>query len=202
MHCSITLVFFVAAVTSALQLPNLQPFLSAIPISLSDYIPQLEPNTSAIELEPHENLKRQNSNSCPSSYNNCGNLGATGLCCSRNAVCSADYAGHVACCPTGAACTGSITSVAAGGAGSTVTGSTSSSSGLYGLAGGSTSTTSALQTSTTNGLVLASTQTTGGSGQSASTNSGGFIVDGQSTVATPGAAVRAAELVSAFSPWD
>lgn len=84
-------------------------------------------------------FKRQtNSESCPASYSACSGLGAPGLCCASDAVCSADQAGHVACCPQGAACTGSITSVVGG-----------------------TATSAALSTTLSNGLVVASGTTNG-----------------------------------------
>lgn len=212
MRHSIPLLALTATLTTALQLPNLQPFLSAIPISISDYIPQLAPNASSEEAV-HENLRRQNSNTCPSSFNSCANLGAPGLCCSENAICAPDQGGHVACCPSGAACTGRISGVISSGSvdasgnvvgGGAVAGATGSTSGFGGLATASASATSTTQsfesaqaTTSGNGLVLASTQTTAadGSGQT-SAGGGGFIVDGGSTVATPGAAMRAAEMVS------
>ncbi|KAH0543537.1 hypothetical protein GP486_008569 [Trichoglossum hirsutum] len=45
---------------------------------------------------------------CPANYNACSNLNAPGACCVSNTNCQLDTAGHVACCPKGAACTGSI----------------------------------------------------------------------------------------------
>lgn len=82
---------------------NLSPFIQPI----LDILPQSYTNATA----QHELLKRQYSNTCPTGYNNCANMGAAGLCCNPSAVCSADYAGNVACCPTGAACTGTISGV-------------------------------------------------------------------------------------------
>lgn len=52
-------------------------------------------------------IKRQG-NTCATNYFACSNLGAPGLCCPRNAICSADQRGAVACCPQGAACTGAL----------------------------------------------------------------------------------------------
>lgn len=215
MRRSIPFIALATSLSTALQLPNLQPFLSAFPISISDYIPQVAPNASTPE-QAHEHLKRQSSNACPSGFNSCANLGAPGLCCGSNALCAPDQGGHVACCPSGAACTGRISGVVSSGTidasgdvvggGGAVAGATGSSSGFGGLATASASTTSTTQsfesaqaTTSGNGLVLASTQTTAadGSGQT-SAGGGGFIVDGSSTVATPGAAVRAAEMVSTF----
>jgi len=179
-----------AATVSALQLPDLQPFLAAIPISISDYLPptvadRIVPQaqqdntptkTPKQQLQPpHANLfRRQNDDTCPSSYNNCANIGAPGLCCSPSARCSADAAGHVACCPRGAACTGTIGGINTGT--STRTGSatsTASGTGNSGL------------------LVTAST-----SQGTQSTNGGGFVLDGTQTVATPGAGFRGVQPVS------
>src|ERR1700753_3106592 len=54
-------------------------------------------------------LQRRQGTDCPDGYgNNCAVLGAAGLCCPDDAICSADSAGNVACCQSGAACTGSI----------------------------------------------------------------------------------------------
>lgn len=191
------------SVATSLQLPDLQPFLSALPNIFQDYIPQNLPNGTA-----HDLLKRQYSNTCPDGFDSCSNLGAAQLCCMSGSVCSADYAGAVACCPSGAACTGTISGIitqgtidASNGAivgGGAVTGATSSG----GLATASASTTSfsffssGAATTSNNGLVMATTQATIATDDSGSSGNGGFIVDGTSTVATPGAGLRRAEIVS------
>lgn len=107
-------------------------------------------------------LLRRQSNVCPSGYSNCAGLGAPGLCCSVNSNCSPDTAGHVACCPRGAVCTGTIGAINTGGA--TATPST---------------TTATAATTTNNGLVFASTATTSTTipGLITSTTGGGqFII--------------------------
>lgn len=182
-----------AATVSALQLSDLQPFLSAIPISVSDYLPpaavadrnppqEQQKDTTPTQkpdqqIQAHHNLfRRQNDDTCPSSYNNCANIGAPGLCCAPSARCSADAAGHVACCPRGAACTGTIGAIKTGTSTGTGTGtatSTASGTGDSGL------------------LVTAST-----SQGAVSTGEGGFVMDGGQTVATPGAGFRGAQPVS------
>lgn len=181
-----------AATVSALQLPDLQPFLSAIPISISDYLPptpadkippQEQQNNTPTQkpqqqAQPHANLfRRQDDDTCPSSYNNCANIGAPGLCCSPSARCSADAAGHVACCPRGAACTGTIGGIVAGGSTGTGTGSAAS------TASGTANSGLLVTASTTSGL----------------RTDGGFVLDGTQTVATPGAGFRGAEVVSGHS---
>ncbi len=47
---------------AALQLPNFSSFLSALPISIDDYI---LPNTTTTAPPAHDLLKRQYSNTCP-----------------------------------------------------------------------------------------------------------------------------------------
>ncbi|KAF1996246.1 hypothetical protein P154DRAFT_498811 [Amniculicola lignicola CBS 123094] len=89
--------------TSALAAPDLlADFLT--PESLTP-----QSNDTLIAEGTLELVKRQG---CAVGYNACSNLGAPGLCCRSNAICSADAAGHVACCPQGAACTGTIAGVA------------------------------------------------------------------------------------------
>ncbi|KAK5114869.1 hypothetical protein LTR62_002026 [Meristemomyces frigidus] len=197
-----------ATTTTALQLPSLDFHL---PLSLNDYLPPPPPQPQPQNSPNHDHdlLRRQNSGSssaCPSKYNSCSALGAPGLCCAPSALCSADAAGNVACCPSGAACSGVISGVitagtvsngviVAGGAGA---GSTSFKS------GGLTTSTSyigfqaASSTTSGGGLVQASgtaaTATGQGQGQSTVGGGSGFVIDGSSTVATPGAGMRRAEV--------
>ncbi|KAI7141743.1 hypothetical protein D0869_04036 [Hortaea werneckii] len=192
-----------ATSTHALRLPtiDLQPFLSALPISLQDYIPSNLSNQTV----QHELLRRQSDN-CPNDFRNCANLGAPGVCCASNAVCSADFAGNVACCPSGAACSGRISSVVTegtvnsngvvvGGAGAAA--ATTGTDNSDGLATASTTTGFQNPTSTTGpGLVAASTDdsntaVTDDGSQGTSTN---FVANGGTTVATPAAGVRRADI--------
>ena len=177
----------IASVATAIQLPDLQPFLAALPEVLQDLIPQSLQNETA-----HELLKRQSSG-CPNSFKSCSNLGAPSLCCMSNAVCSADNAGHVACCPSGAVCTGTI--------GGVITAGTLNSNGALatatsnnGLATTGATTTTSFQmytsaTSNSNGLVQASA--------TGDVTNSGFVIAGSSTVATVGSdGMRRAEIVS------
>lgn len=171
---------FLVAVSAA-QASLFSPFLSAI-----DVFSQIATN------ETSQNLRKRSS-SCPTGYDACSGLGAPGLCCASNAICSADAAGHVACCPTGAACTGTISSIITGGtiaAGGTVE-ATSTSNGL--------ATTTATTTTTTSGagLVLASAaSSTTGEATTGSTTQG-FIIAASTTVATLGSGgVRSVHTVS------
>jgi len=82
---------------------------SAIPTT-SEHLPFLspyfEPSFDSIADTQNELKKRQNN--CPSGANPCSNLGNPGACCTSNTDCQLDQAGHVACCPNGASCTGTI----------------------------------------------------------------------------------------------
>ena len=196
------------SLTTALQLPNLQPYLSAIsfPISLADYIPPTTANTTSDEARQHDLLKRQFSNTCPEDFNPCDNVGAPGLCCASAAACAADDAGNVACCPTGAVCTGVINGVITAGTvdsnGHLVSASAGVSEGggaVAGAGGGQVITSVGSSyvvtgSGSTGGVVAASSPTSYGPVAGVSSG-GGFIVDGGSTVATPGMAGRV-ELVS------
>lgn len=67
-----------------------------------------QPNTALPPL-----LRRQNG--CPAAHTGCSNLGAPQACCSTNAVCTPDAANHVACCPNGASCFGTLGAATTGG---------------------------------------------------------------------------------------
>ncbi|KAK8215960.1 hypothetical protein IWZ01DRAFT_538924 [Phyllosticta capitalensis] len=107
-------------------------------------------------------LQKRAGTTCPTSYSACAALGAPGLCCRRNTNCALDQAGHVACCPVNAACTGTIR-------GSTV-------------AGGYSVSTTTLGVSATSSLVQVTT----------TDSTGGFVAVGTTFVATPNAAGRVA----------
>ncbi|EMD01001.1 hypothetical protein BAUCODRAFT_20973 [Baudoinia panamericana UAMH 10762] len=184
--------------TNAFLLPDFQPFLSALPITLQDYLPFSLIDTNAT-YQDDLRKRQQTSNACPTLFKSCANLGAPQLCCASGAVCSADFAGHVACCPSGAACSGTISGVITAGTvasdGSLIGGAAATTGGLA-----SASTTTPFQTAATttgtstggNGLVIATTGSTVGT--TAGTTGGGFILAGSSTVATPGSGVRRAEV--------
>lgn len=149
------------------------PFLNAVEGGLDVLSPNNASQTASEDITQEVSLeKRQSSVNCPQDYSNCQKLGAPGLCCANNAVCSADSAGYVACCPKGAACTGTITGVITNGVG-TITTATA------------TMTTQG-QSTASNGEVLAST----------TSSNGGFIISGTSTVAVPASAPRRVEIVS------
>ncbi|KAI5248660.1 hypothetical protein E4T43_01284 [Aureobasidium subglaciale] len=136
--------------------------------------------------------------SCPTGYKNCANLGAPGLCCANSAVCAPDQAGHVACCPSGAACTGAISSIITSGfiaSGGSLRSTATTSPPL------TVSASSAISIATSGGgLIIASglgttlSATTASSATTTATTGDGFILVGSSTAATLGSsAVRNAQ---------
>ncbi|OKL60219.1 hypothetical protein UA08_04621 [Talaromyces atroroseus] len=78
-------------------------------------------------------LKRDGN--CPANYNSCSNEGESGICCESGTTCTVDAANHIACCPTGAKCTGTL-------------GATSTTSGFV-FPEGTTTTSSSSSTSST-----------------------------------------------------
>ncbi|KAF2264536.1 hypothetical protein CC78DRAFT_568236 [Lojkania enalia] len=98
------------------------PALATPGFHFADFAAPLPDSTllsnETIAEEGLELVKRQSSG-CASGYSPCSSLGNPGLCCRSDSVCSADAVGHVACCPQGAVCTGTIVPV---GDGATLTG--------------------------------------------------------------------------------
>ncbi|KAI9790258.1 MAG: hypothetical protein M1816_005283 [Peltula sp. TS41687] len=78
--------------------------------SLSPFIAPTPEEAWNVQRQPVGLQKRQNS--CPSNYNPCSSLNAGfssgSVCCASGTDCQLDQAGHVACCPRGASCTGTI----------------------------------------------------------------------------------------------
>ncbi|KAJ9376547.1 hypothetical protein DTO063F5_8716 [Paecilomyces variotii] len=83
------------------------------------YPPWSDPTIDKRAAEVLDILLKRDDN-CPSGYNACTALGNSGACCRDGTICSLDAASHIACCPTGASCTGSLSGSP------TETGSTSS----------------------------------------------------------------------------
>ncbi|KER00298.1 hypothetical protein AUEXF2481DRAFT_24639 [Aureobasidium subglaciale EXF-2481] len=140
--------------------------------------------------------------SCPTGYKNCANLGAPGLCCANSAVCAPDQAGHVACCPSGAACTGAISSIITSGviaSGGSLRSTATASPPLTVSASSATSIATSgggLIIASGHGTTSSAITTTASSAATATTTTGdGFILVGSSTAATIGSsAVRNAQL--------
>ena len=78
--------------------------------ALSDYSRFLSPyiGQSLQDVEGTADYLSRRENNCGSGFISCANLGGVGVCCKSNAMCALDQAGHVACCPVGSACTGTI----------------------------------------------------------------------------------------------
>ena len=100
-------------------------------------------------------VKRQNN--CQSGYNSCGSLGENDACCPQDTSCALDQAGNIACCPSGAVCTGTIHGTRTGSATSASGTASGTSSGGFVL-GGTTATTT---TSSASQITSAPTTTTG-----------------------------------------
>ncbi|KAF1974941.1 hypothetical protein BU23DRAFT_504064, partial [Bimuria novae-zelandiae CBS 107.79] len=87
----------------------------AIALATSEFATNFQPavlaqnNDTLVEDGISELLKRQyDPNGCADGYRACTNINQPGLCCPNDNICSADQAGHAACCPVGSACTGTI----------------------------------------------------------------------------------------------
>ncbi|KAF2088971.1 hypothetical protein K490DRAFT_64187 [Saccharata proteae CBS 121410] len=138
---------------------SLSPFVPGL--NLLEHFPQhallsaIDANANATTTPPPTptgpNLHKRTGTTCPTSYSACSALGAPGLCCKRNTNCAVDQAGHVACCPKNAACTGTI-----GGASVTASASYGESTSTY-LGGGTTTTDTDGASTTQPFIVVAST---------------------------------------------
>jgi len=167
--------------TSLAEASLFSPFLSVL---------EWSQQTSSNETFHHELPKRAlDPTSCPTNYKNCASIGAPGLCCANSAICAPDQAGHVACCPSGAVCTGAISSIITGGviaSGGSVASTTAAASQPLTASASSSRTTP----TSGGGLIVASGLSTTGTSPattgSAATTGGGFIIVGTSTAATLG----------------
>ncbi|KAK2873808.1 hypothetical protein FQN49_002054 [Arthroderma sp. PD_2] len=107
---------------------------STLPSTIADTSPFHAPQTRDVDslfsfgFTPKlaQLVKRQNL--CPPGFNSCAILGSPEACCQPEAVCSRDAASHIACCPSGAACTGTLSGT--GTATQTTPGPTPTSSGF------------------------------------------------------------------------
>ena len=84
-------------------LPPLLALLSTARAYLDEYSPFINPFAN-VDSRPLI-VKRQ---SCPYGYNSCSAFGYSDACCLVNTNCALDDAGHIACCPFNAACTGTV----------------------------------------------------------------------------------------------
>lgn len=66
--------------------------------------------TLVSDLDPnHHDIFRRDT-TCQKGYLSCDYMGLTGYCCPSSAQCAIDGVGHVACCPVGAVCVGTVNS--------------------------------------------------------------------------------------------
>lgn len=96
------------ALTALLLLPGIA---LAAPDFVTDFIAPLLETPAQSNDSIHEgnfDLVKRQATGCFTGYRPCANLNAPDLCCRTNEVCSQDRANNVACCPFGAACTGTI----------------------------------------------------------------------------------------------
>ncbi|KAF3910339.1 hypothetical protein ABW21_db0208839 [Orbilia brochopaga] len=65
----------------------------------------------ALEADPARLFRRQstaNNGNCPANTNSCASISYPGFCCINTAHCALDNAGHIACCPNGIVCSGTV----------------------------------------------------------------------------------------------
>lgn len=173
MHNTIITLWLLLPTIVISSIPFSKEFSPFYPALGSDSLSELLPPSSNTTIDDSDaaqiELRKRQSNACPSSYINCNGIGAPGLCCAGNSVCSADYAGHVACCPTRAACTGTI-----GGAGAAATATTTNTQSFVLASTATTAATVTGQAITSNGVIIV-----GGSSTAAfvAGNGGGRTVD-------------------------
>ncbi|KAK2742695.1 hypothetical protein FQN57_005150 [Myotisia sp. PD_48] len=96
-----TLLLFVPFLFEAASSENTSPFLSPQP-----------KNAILLAHSPKFAHLAIRQNNCPNGFNSCAILGEAEACCQPNAVCSRDASNHIACCPSGAVCTGTLTGTA------------------------------------------------------------------------------------------
>ena len=87
------------------------PPVSPLPTSATPFSPfhaplKAEPQKRAFEVL--QILNKRVANECPSGYNPCSTLDNPKICCRNGSRCARDAADNIACCPTGASCTGSL----------------------------------------------------------------------------------------------
>ncbi|KAL3480607.1 hypothetical protein BJX99DRAFT_219872 [Aspergillus californicus] len=92
-------------------------FLASSVLSIEN-IPFAHPLTASPETNRRafnilQLLKRDGN--CPTGYSACDNLDNSDICCRTDSICTSDEANHIACCPSGVSCTGSLTGSSTGG---------------------------------------------------------------------------------------
>ncbi|KAH7329984.1 hypothetical protein BKA65DRAFT_47334 [Rhexocercosporidium sp. MPI-PUGE-AT-0058] len=142
---------------SALQIPSiLAPFYEPyIEIDADSSILLSNTSLSSSPQQHHDLLKRDGN--CPLNFNSCSTFrdSAGGACCTAGSFCTTDRARNIACCPTGATCTGSLDIATA-----TTTGTGIGGGAVFGTGTGTTTTTGTTATITTPPTITDSTPVT------------------------------------------
>ncbi|RAL17213.1 uncharacterized protein BO97DRAFT_380432 [Aspergillus homomorphus CBS 101889] len=97
-------------------------FLASTALSLETAVPSVEtlpfsqPQIAESRWRAFEVLQilRKRADNCPSGYDACSKLGHSDICCKDNTICTRDDANNIACCPTGASCTGTLSTTGTG----------------------------------------------------------------------------------------
>jgi hypothetical protein len=115
--------------------------LPTLALAAPDFVTDFEPaalqeapaqyNETLLEDGSLELLKRQGTN-CASGWSACINIAQPGICCRNDQICAPDGAGHAACCPKGAACTGTIVPIGQATSSISVTQTTATTTGAFG----------------------------------------------------------------------
>jgi hypothetical protein len=88
----------------------------ASPVLSIETSPFLPPQFAEISKRAYDVLQflKRADNNCPGGYGPCTNMGNSDVCCRSDTICTRDAANNIACCPTGAKCTGSLTGTSTG----------------------------------------------------------------------------------------
>jgi len=177
------LLSILTATSVALEIPFVRAL--SLPISIDDYIPPTYQSNRPVDYHLERDLRRRDSSdSCPANFHSCANIDAPGVCCADAAVCRNDGNGQVACCPSGAVCTGIVRGTITAGTVNTV------GSIIGGTTRGSSPARTTAITSNSAGVIISSNSRSAGT-QVAS--SSGFVLNGGNSGS--GAMIRA-EVVS------
>src|SRR5436190_2127283 len=66
------------------------------------------PALSVFSLPSRLSPRQNNNGNCPQDTHSCASISYPGFCCINSARCALDNAGHIACCPNGITCVGTV----------------------------------------------------------------------------------------------
>ncbi|KAL4874334.1 hypothetical protein BJY04DRAFT_204043 [Aspergillus karnatakaensis] len=102
------------ALTAAFLIPStLSHSVSLDPLPF-DHPITASPDSNRRAYEALQELNKRDGD-CPLGYDACNNLDNPGICCRADSVCTSDEANHIACCPSSASCTGTLSGSSSGG---------------------------------------------------------------------------------------